>query len=139
MATAKQLAARRLFAQRAKAGTLKRRKRRKNPTDRDAQQQFANPRKRRAPRGPSRKGLKAPSQITKRAPTKRLVRRRKVTKSAQARGMRGFFANPSPAMPFEVFANGKCIARFPTKNSAIQYARAYHTMHPAQTVKVLVR
>lgn len=136
MATAKQIAARKLFAQRSRAGTLKR-KRRKNPTDRkESATAYVNPRKRRAPRGPSRKGLKAPSQITKRAPTKRLVRRRKVTKSAQARGMRGFFANPSPAMPFEVFANGRCIARFPTQNLAVQYARAYHTMHPAQTVKV---
>lgn len=42
------------------------------------------------PRSRSKRGVTRPSQITKRAPTKRLVKRRKAT----AKAPRGFFANP---------------------------------------------
>lgn len=86
MATAKQIAWRKKFAAMAKAGTLKRgtKKRRKNPAPGVSDTTYdRNPRK--------KKSATRPSQATGKAPTKRLVARRKKT----ARVPEGFFANPS--------------------------------------------
>lgn len=86
--TAAQLRARKLFAERARAGTLKRRK---NPAAKKVI--------RRA--GVSKTAyVKRPSQATRAAPTKRLVaRRRKVT---SGRAPAGYFPNPHPHFGIKV-------------------------------------
>ncbi len=104
--TAKQLAARKLFAQRARSGAFKR-KRSSNPS--------------------KRKSTARPSQATGKAPTKRLVARRRKT----ARAPKGFFANPvtAPAR-FAVHRAtadghaGAFIASFAKKADAVAYGRA---------------
>lgn len=147
MATAKQLAWRKKFAAMAKAGTLKKRK--------------ANPAKKRvaAKKTVARVGVtakryvKRPSQITRAAPTKRLVKRR--TKVV-AKPKKGYFPNPyypatkktpdSSKFPFQVQCGNsiasnsgvwKILACFATKEGAYAYARAYHKAHnvPVRVIK----
>jgi len=138
MATAKQLAARKLFAQRSKAGTLGRgssvkRKTRKNPDlSRVPQKQYdpdppklrgSNPVKRKAA-----KAVKRVSQASGAKPSARLVARRKKTATAP----KGFFANPAPKRikSFRVekaaFDGGKwsLVASFVSLASAKEYATA---------------
>ena len=89
----------------------------------------ANPRK--------RKAKTTPSQTTGRAPSARLMRRRKKTVA----GPRGFFANPvhtfkvltrsKPSAPFAL------VGSFRDKSRAMQYARAIHKASPTSlSVKV---
>lgn len=86
------------------------------------------------PRSRSKRGITRPSQITKRAPTKRLLKRRKAT----AKAPRGFFANPDaknvfrakdwrtvysihkPSMP-----SSSAIAWFSKKSEAVEVAQEY--------------
>ena len=107
-----QIAARKLFAQRAKAGALK-----KNPA--------AKP-----------KSVKRPSQATKKAPTKRLVARRVATKKAPP----GYFANPVKPKGRSTMNYAQCyrvekayrendwstVGYFVTKSEAFEYAKAYN-------------
>lgn len=105
--TAKQLAARRLFAQRAKSGAFRRK---------------ANPaRKRKA------KPVGRPSQASGKRPSARLVKRRQRT----ARAPKGFYANPATAPArFAVHRAtsdghaGAFIASFAKKADAVAYGRA---------------
>lgn len=107
MATAKQIAARKLFAQRAKAGTL-----RKNPAKKKLGAKRATSVKR------AKKAVSAPSQITKRAPTKRLKARR------AANSKPGYFPNPI-SRGFKVKSStGSHIATFNSKADAVEYAQA---------------
>lgn len=113
MATAKkpsvaQLAARKRFAEMAKAGVFtKSAGRRKNP----AKKRAAKP-------------VTRPSQASGKKPTKRLVARRVATKKAPA----GFFANPKKR-EFGVYLKSssgvlKPYAKFPDKKKAVEYAQA---------------
>jgi hypothetical protein len=104
--TAKQLAARKLFAARSRAGTLGKRK--SNPL--------------------TRVKVKSPSMLTKKAPTKRLVARRKRTARAPA----GYYANPAGRTPAGYAVHkattggtaGALLAVFPNKAAAVEYGQA---------------
>ena len=104
--TAKQIAARKLFAQRAKAGAFA-----KNPAKRIRS---------------TKAGLKKPSIATKAAPSARTVKRRKKTMSAPE----GFYANPTKISrrkgpcEYAVEIMGKSIAHFEKLTDAKQYGAA---------------
>lgn len=115
--TAAQLAARKLFAERARAGTLKKAgKRKPNPL--------------------TRVKRTSPSMATGKAPSKRLVKRRAKTARAPA----GYYANPASRAPaayavHRVNANGAqgaLIARFSSKADAVQYGKAYANLKRCQ-------
>jgi hypothetical protein len=118
--TAKQLAARKLFAARARAGTL-------------GKTRKANPL--------TRVKVKSPSMATKKAPTKRLTARRKAT----AKAPRGYYANPAGhrapagyAVHKATTSNtaGALLAVFPNKPAAVQYGKAYADMKQCAVVIV---
>jgi hypothetical protein len=118
--TAKQLAARKLFAARSRAGTL-------------GKTRKANPL--------TRVKVKSPSMATKKAPTKRLTARRKAT----AKAPRGYYANPAGHRAPSGFAvhkatasntAGALLATFPNKPAAVQYGKAYADMKRCAVVIV---
>lgn len=121
--TAAQLKARKLFAERAKAGTL-----RKNPIKKKAAVK-KNPAKKKAVKKVAPNPIKKTVKRAPKAAVKNPVKRR-VQRSVKSKGI-------------EVqkhSANGwKCIASFPSsadgKKDALAYARAYHKAHNA-TVRV---
>jgi len=126
-----QLAARKLFAARAKAGTLKKAKRKPAAAK-------GTPRK---PNPLTRVKVKSPSQRSGAAPSKRLVARRKAT----AKAAPGYYANPkrrpAPAGFCVHHATptghaGKAIATFRAKGDAIEYAKAYAKGHRVPVVIV---
>lgn len=112
MATAKQIAARKLFAARVKAGEFKRKK---NPI---AKEKLT-----------SRAYVLRPSQATKTPPSKRLITRR--TKALKA--PKGYFPNPDKLYwCVDKSSNGSDWSRvgyFENKIDAEQYARAYSDAH----------
>jgi hypothetical protein len=121
--TAKQIAARALFAKRAKAGAFKRKKKRavaKNP------------------RGRSQGSVRRKSQANGKHPTPRLIQRRIKTKRAP----KGLFANPvKRKLRYKVEAGStlsqlRSIAHFEKQSAAFQYAKAFHQLHPQQFVRV---
>jgi len=131
MATAKQIAARKLFAERARAGTLKT-KRGKNPVAKTAKNPIA------------KKALTAkqyvtrPSQTTKKAPSARLTTRRAKALKAPA----GYFPNPMIYFLFSVAAKTQAmsdfhtIAHFESKDDAVLFAKTYAAKHSHLSVKV---
>ena len=92
MATAKQIAARKLFAERAKAGEFAKRK--SNPL--------------------TRVKVKSPSYRTGKAPSKRLITRRKSTKDAPA----GYYANPLKSFIVKLNTENGRSGKWTRKNSA---------------------
>lgn len=115
MASAKQIAARKLFAQRAKAGTFRRPKAKSKPA------RTKNPAAKKKPVAKrAKKAVNAPSQINRKPPTKRLKERR------AANTKRGYFPNPvkSAARVRVESTNGKLIAAFTSPAAAMEYARA---------------
>lgn len=113
MATAKQIAWRNEFARRAAAGTLK-----KNP---------AKKRKPAAKKTVKSAYVNRPSQITRKAPTKRLKARRT---ERVAHPVKGTFPNPIPKMtlyatgPFDSSQFMVRTAYFLDRKEAVQYAQA---------------
>ncbi len=109
--SAAQLAARKRFAEMARAGVFTKGKKRK-----------ANPAKKRAPAKPVTRA----SQATGKRPSKRLMARRVKTAKAPA----GFFANPAPVYRFpwlvetEVAGKWGTRAAFASKPKAVEYAQA---------------
>lgn len=75
-------------------------------------------------RGRSKGGVKRPSQVTRKKPTKRLIKRRMIT----ARSPKGVFANPT-ARGYDVAANGATIATFRTLAHAKEYGQAFADAH----------
>lgn len=95
----------------------------------------ANPTKRKGAASPKRV-----SQITKKPPTKRLVKRRKANTEA------GYFPNPNPKKKTEYLvqqlspkAAGKWlfIASFNDSTHAMQYAKSMGRQHPAFAFRVV--
>lgn len=116
--TAKQLAARERFAEAARSGAFRRKKRKVNPLTR------VKPR--------------SPSMRTGKPPTKRLRQRRAETARAPA----GFYANPAhPVARYEVRkasrgVAGALLGAFPTKPAAVKFARDYADRHRASVMIV---
>ena len=115
MATAKQIAARKLFVARVRAGEFAKAKKRK-----------ANPSKPAAKKRPAAKSISRPSQITKAKPTKRLKARRAMP------AKRGYFPNPQKRPNLDSYGefkvmyakNKRFIAIFKTCAEAKEYAEA---------------
>lgn len=116
MASAAQIAWRKEFARRAKAGTLK-----KNPL--------------------SRVKLNSPSMATGEAPSKRLKKRRKATQNAPE----GYYANPAAAsrdfylkgMNYVVRGNDVFLAAFPTRPQAVEYGQMLADKYPSRQFAVM--
>lgn len=127
MATAKQLAWRKEFVKRVKAGTL----RKKNPTKR-------KPATKKAAKKVTKSYVNRPSQITKSAPSKRLKTRR------AANTVKGRFPNPIPKIGFKFLVQyqhlptgqWKIVAAFTTKASAVEYGKALAKAYPARPIRV---
>lgn len=115
MATAKQLAWRKEFAAKSKAGTLTK-KRKTNPAKKTAVKRKRTPVKKIA--------VSAPSRATGAKPTKRLKARR------AANTKPGMYPNPRNRVATDIcvrYANtGRLVAKFPKteKRAAMEYARA---------------
>ncbi len=138
MATAKQIAARKLFVARVRAGEFnksreKSRKQRiiaaENRGDFETAQKLKFLSAHRLTKKPSKKkAITRPSQITKAKPTKRLVARRKMS------AKKGYFPNPNPVKrpnmveygEFKVMyaKNHRFIAIFQKRAEAVEYAKA---------------
>jgi len=112
-----------------------------------------NPAKpKRTPRGPSKGPLSRPSQVAKAAPSKRLLKRRRLTAEMRDDGIEGVYANPgkrkrtvqvTPApQRFAVMrklprsAKWEFVALFEMSEFARVYARALHGAHPTWAIKV---
>lgn len=151
-----QIAARKLFAARAKAGAFAKTgvpsKRVRDQAKADYAQRAERMKSERRKNPLTRVKVSSPSMLTKKPPTKRLKARRSATNKAPA----GYYANPVEkkikyrggiSIPFAPYMFGFCveqkdgadwieIAGFRSSENAFDYARALSRRYPGATLRV---